>query len=179
MALEVYPIDVILLLSFDIELCSVGIWSILVHISWHLLLVLATNIFFWEVPASYIDLYILYPLIHDFPSEFLPISSCYLVYRLFLLYRPLCLLLRLGHSLSLVLKQLLSLLLHFSWFLWCCNNHLLLKDKWSHNEQSSPMGYQVKSGGITGELNKEPSLHCSFIYITYMWSMLQQYLSGP
>ena len=29
---------------------------------------------------------------------------------------------------------------------------------------------------ITRELDKEPSLHCSFIYINYMWSMLQQYL---
>jgi len=28
----------------------------------------------------------------------------------------------------------------------CCSNHLSLKDKWSHNEQSSPMGYQVMSG---------------------------------
>jgi len=28
--------------------------------------------------------------------------------------------------------------------------------------------------GITRELDKEPSLHCSFIYITYKWSMLQQ-----
>ena len=29
--------------------------------------------------------------------------------------------------------------------------------------------------GITRELDKEPSLHCSSIYINYMWSMLQQY----
>ena len=28
----------------------------------------------------------------------------------------------------------------------CCSNHSSLKDKWSHNEQSFPMGYQVKSG---------------------------------
>ena len=56
----------------------------------------------------------------------------------------------------------------------CCSNHLPLKDKWSHNEQSSSMGYQVKSGGITRELDKEPSLHCSSIYTTTLWSMLQQ-----
>ena len=179
MVLEVYPMDVILLLSVNVKLCSVGIWSILVHISWCPLLVLATNTFFWKVPASYVDPNVLYLLSCDFPLKFLSISSCYLVYRPFLLYRLLCLLLRLGHPLSLALEQLLSLLLHFSWFLWCCNNHSSLKDKWSHNEQSSPMGYQVKSGGITGELNKEPLLHCSFIYITYMWPMLQQYLSGP
>ena len=36
------------------------------------------------------------------------------------------------------------------------------------------MGYQVKSGGIIRELDKEPLLHCSSIYINTMWSMLQQ-----
>jgi len=36
------------------------------------------------------------------------------------------------------------------------------------------MGYQVKSGGITRELDKKPSLHCSSIYTTTSWSMLQQ-----
>jgi len=35
-------------------------------------------------------------------------------------------------------------------------------------------GYLVVE--ITRELNKEPSLHCSSIYINTMWSMLQQYL---
>jgi len=29
--------------------------------------------------------------------------------------------------------------------------------------------------GITRELNKEPSLYCSSIYINTSWSMLQQY----
>ena len=56
----------------------------------------------------------------------------------------------------------------------CCSNHSSLKDKWSYNKQSSPMGYQVKSGGITRKLDKEPSLHCSSIYTTTSWSMLQQ-----
>ena len=131
MALEVYPMDVILLLSFDVKLCSVGIWSILVYISWHLLLVLATNMFFWEVPASYVNLDVLHPRIRDFPLEFLPISSCYLVYRPFLLYRPLCLFPRLGHSFFLVLEQLLFLLLCFFWFLWVCCFLLLLFSSWS------------------------------------------------
>jgi len=36
------------------------------------------------------------------------------------------------------------------------------------------VGYLVV--GITRELDKEPSLHCSSIYINYMWSVLQQYL---
>ena len=36
------------------------------------------------------------------------------------------------------------------------------------------MGYQVKNGGITRELDKEPLLHCSSIYTTISWSMLQQ-----
>ena len=59
----------------------------------------------------------------------------------------------------------------------CCSNHSSLKDKWSHNEQSSPMGYQVlKSRGITRELDKEPSLHCSSIYTITSWSILQQYV---
>ena len=34
------------------------------------------------------------------------------------------------------------------------------------------VGYLVV--GITRELNKEPLLHCSSIYINTMWSMLQQ-----
>jgi len=38
------------------------------------------------------------------------------------------------------------------------------------------MSYQVKSRGITRELDKEPSLHCSSIYTTTLWSMLQQYV---
>ena len=59
-------------------------------------------------------------------------------------------------------------------FALCCSNHSSLKDKWSHNEQSSPMDYQVKSGRITKELDKELLLHCSSIYITTLWSMLQQ-----
>ena len=36
------------------------------------------------------------------------------------------------------------------------------------------VGYLVV--GITRELDKEPSLHCSSIYINTMWFMLQQYL---
>ena len=36
------------------------------------------------------------------------------------------------------------------------------------------MSYQVKSRGITRELDKEPLLHCSSIYTTTSWSMLQQ-----
>jgi len=36
------------------------------------------------------------------------------------------------------------------------------------------VGYLVV--GITRELDKEPLLHCSSIYINTMWSMLQQYL---
>jgi len=36
------------------------------------------------------------------------------------------------------------------------------------------VGYLVV--GITRELDKEPSLHCYPIYISYKWSMLQQYV---
>jgi len=35
------------------------------------------------------------------------------------------------------------------------------------------VGYLVV--GITRELDKEPLLHCSSIYINYIWSVLQQY----
>ena len=35
-------------------------------------------------------------------------------------------------------------------------------------------GLLSKEWGITRELNKEPSLYCSSIYINTMWSMLQQ-----
>jgi len=35
-------------------------------------------------------------------------------------------------------------------------------------------GYLVV--GITRELDKEPSLHCYLIYISYRWSILQQYV---
>ena len=38
------------------------------------------------------------------------------------------------------------------------------------------VGYLVV--GITRELDKEPSLHCSSIYINTTWSILQQYLSA-
>ena len=38
------------------------------------------------------------------------------------------------------------------------------------------MGYQVTNGGITRELDKEPSLHCSSIYTITSWSVLQQYV---
>ena len=59
----------------------------------------------------------------------------------------------------------------------CCSNHSSLKDKWYHNKQSSPIDYQVMNGGITRELDKEPSLHCSSIYINIKWSVLQQCVS--
>ena len=40
-------------------------------------------------------------------------------------------------------------------------------------------GLSSNEWGITRELDKEPSLHCSSIYITYKWSVLQQYLTDP
>jgi len=38
------------------------------------------------------------------------------------------------------------------------------------------VGLSSNEWEITRELDKEPSLYCSFIYINYMWSMLQQYV---
>jgi len=47
----------------------------------------------------------------------------------------------------------------------CYSNHSSLKDKWSHNEQSSPMGYQVTNGGITSgpcyNNISDPKVHAS------------------
>jgi len=40
-------------------------------------------------------------------------------------------------------------------------------------------GLSSNEWGITRELDKKLSLHCSSIYITYKWSMLQQYLTDP
>ena len=37
----------------------------------------------------------------------------------------------------------------------------------------------ISSREFTRELDKEPSLHCFSIYITYKWSVLQQYLTDP
>ena len=41
-------------------------------------------------------------------------------------------------------------------FVVCCSNHSSLKDKWSHNEQSSPMGYQVKSVELQENSTRSP-----------------------
>ena len=38
-------------------------------------------------------------------------------------------------------------------------------------------GLSSNKWGITRELDKEPSLHCSFIYINTKWSVLQQCVS--
>jgi len=38
----------------------------------------------------------------------------------------------------------------------CYSNHSSLKDKWSHNKQSSPMGYQVKSGELQENSTRSP-----------------------
>ena len=37
-------------------------------------------------------------------------------------------------------------------------------------------GLSSNEWGITRELDKEPLLHCSSIYIIYKWSVLQQYI---
>ena len=40
-------------------------------------------------------------------------------------------------------------------------------------------GLSSNEWGITREFDKEPSLHCSSIYIIYKWSVLQQYYFCP
>ena len=54
----------------------------------------------------------------------------------------------------------------------CCSNHSSLKDKWFHNKQSSPMGYQVKSGELQENSTRNPRciaplyilLYCGLCY---------------
>jgi len=61
----------------------------------------------------------------------------------------------------------------------CYGNHYVVATtRWNgtHSLLTSAklsVGYLVV--GITRELDKKPSLHCSSIYINYIWSMLQQY----
>ena len=107
-----FPTDVILLVSFDVELCSVDTWSILVCISWYLLWVLATSSSFSVISTSFVILNVPHLPSCDFPLGFLLWSSCYLEHRLFLPCIPLCLLPMLIYFPSLVLGSP-----HFS---WCC-----------------------------------------------------------
>ena len=53
----------------------------------------------------------------------------------------------------------------------CCSNHQTQCPMISLTSKSQN---QISSEKFTRELDKEPSLHCSSIYITYRWSMLQQ-----
>ena len=41
---------------------------------------------------------------------------------------------------------------------FCYSNHSSFKDKWSHNKQSSPVGYQVTNGGLQENSTRSP--HC-------------------
>jgi len=72
---------------------------------------------------------------------------------------------------SLIQTRLFKLLLHYQSVVattrWNGTCSMLTSAKFTE-------GYLVV--GITRELDKEPSLHCSSIYINTTWSMLQQYL---
>jgi len=63
------------------------------------------------------------------------------------------------------------------WYMWChitllcCGNHQSQRPIVS---QASKSLRWMSSGNFTRELDKEPSLHCSSIYTTTSWSMLQQ-----
>ena len=121
MVLVKFPTDVILLVSSNVELCSVDTWSILVCISWCFLWVLATSSFFSVIPTSFVVLNVPHLPSCDFPLGFLPWSSCCLEHRLFLPCIPLCLLSMLIHFLSLVLGSLLFSWCYFFWspLLYC------------------------------------------------------------
>jgi len=75
--------------------------------------------------------------------------------------------------LLLILNSMLCLYLLYILY----KNNVIATTRWNstHSMLTSAklsVGYLVV--GITRELNKEPSLYCSSIYINYMWSMLQQ-----
>jgi len=55
-------------------------------------------------------------------------------------------------------------------YVLCCSNHSSLKDKWSHNKQSSLMGYQVKSGDY--KRTRQGAL-TAFIYYIYTWLLVR------
>ena len=66
-----------------------------------------------------------------------------------------------------------------------CKFYLMLQQPLVTQGQMISQQAKLSSGllsnewGITRELDKEPLLHCSSIYITYKWSVLQQYYSCP
>ena len=82
--------NIALPISSDVGLDSVDIWSNLVHISWHLLLDLATSNFIWVILASFAILDVPHLLSHDFLVISSPWVSWYLGCIFFLPYIQSC-----------------------------------------------------------------------------------------
>ena len=109
MNLMVYQVDVIVLISSDVGLCFVDIWSILEYIFWHLLWVLATSSFFWPILLSFVVPDSSHLQNHDFLIEFVSWVSGYLGYISVLQYKLSHLVPMLVHLLSSMLATLLIL----------------------------------------------------------------------
>ena len=117
MVLVKFPIGVILLTSSDAGLCFVDIWNILVHISWHLLLVLVTSSFVWSILASSVILDIPHPLSCDSLVESSLWASCCLGHIFFLPCIQSHLISMIIHCPFPMLGSLPILWCHFFWFL--------------------------------------------------------------
>ena len=108
---------VVLLTSSDARLCFVDIWNILVHISWCLLLVLATSSFIWLILAFSVVLDVPHPLSRDSLIESPLWASCYLGHIFFLPCIQSHLLPMILHCLFPMLGLLPIFWCHFFWFL--------------------------------------------------------------
>ena len=86
MVLEVFPMSEVLLPFSCAVLCSIDIFGILEHISWHYFIFLATNSSSWLIWAFSIILDVLHLLVHDFSVGFVSKFSSYLEHIFFPLY---------------------------------------------------------------------------------------------
>ena len=139
MILEAFLADKVFLLFSCVTPCSVDISSIIKHTSWCCFVFLATNNSSWLTWAFFVDLDVLYLLVHNFPiGSILNFSDC-LEHRFFLLCTllhflpmavhfsfpiPSILLVLLCYSFVFLLTMWFLLLVGFLWILWS----LLLSD---------------------------------------------------
>ena len=108
---------VVLLTSSDAGLCFVNIWNILIHISWHLLLALATSSFVWSILAFIVVLDAPHSLSHDSLVGFSLWASCCLECIFFLSCIQSYLLPMTIHCFFPMLGSLPIFWCHFFWFL--------------------------------------------------------------
>ena len=113
MVLVIFWVDVVLLVSFDVGLCSVNTWYNPEHISWYPLWFLATSNFSWLIPTFSVILNDQYSLDHDFLVIFVLIFSCYWEYIFAYPYKQFCFIPKFVYFLSSTLIILLIILFHF------------------------------------------------------------------